>query len=169
MTRTILSLLFIFLISTIKGQNIKSTDIQDIALDYMQAYSDWNYKRMSSFYHDSIHFHDPTAELAFNGRYEFFGVDSVKNFIKNAFGGAIPEFLVFKVNENFVSNDFVIINSTFESILPKAWFGDKTKGKVFVSLPFVTILKFKANKIISHTDYADYKTYKYQISLQMEK
>jgi limonene-1,2-epoxide hydrolase len=77
--------------------------------------------------------------------------------------------VVFKLNSHFKSDNFVIINSTFESILPDEWFGNNANGKVFVSLPIVTILKFVGDKIISHTDYADYNTYKKQIQLQMKK
>jgi hypothetical protein len=36
----------------------------------MQAYSDWDYEKMSTYYHDSIHFVDPTAQVAFKQKFE---------------------------------------------------------------------------------------------------
>ncbi len=170
MTQTLFTFLFVLgIASFINGQNNEHVDIEKLALDYMKAYSDWNYEKMSTFYHDSIHFIDPTAQVAFKQKFEHKGIENVKNSFKRIYGEAKPEFVVFKVNSHFISDNFAIINSTFESILPEEWFGDKANGKVFIALPVVTILKFAGDKIISHIDYADYNTYRQQIKLQMKK
>lgn len=150
------------------SQNDATNRNTDIALQYMKAYSAWDVAKMKTFYSDSIQFKDPTAVETFNSNYDAIGKEKVAAIFKGVFPDALPEYVSFNVKEHFKSGSFVVINSTFQLILPKSWNGDTASEKIFVSVPMVTILRFKNQKIISHKDYVDYDSYKQQISLQLK-
>lgn len=143
---------------------------EQIAKAYMQAYSNWDFEKMSTFYHDSVRFHDPTAEAAFpNAAYKHQGKDAVKGFFSGVFNQQQPEFVRLKSNGEFSAANIFIFHSDFECILPSAWFGEGVEGKVFVSIPLDTILEIKDGKIYRHTDYGGYKIYNSQINAQLAK
>lgn len=151
-----------------KEKQAKKVDIINLATQYISAYSDWDVAKMKTFYSDSIHFNDPTAIEVFNSDYDVVGKEKVANKFKSVFPDIKPEYVSFNIKSHFKSGTFVIINSTFELILPKSWYGDAASGKIFVSVPMVTILRFKEQKIISHQDYVDYDSYNKQISYQLK-
>lgn len=163
--------LFLFLsvlnLHFVSAQSIEKVSVKD-ALSYMNAYSDWNIDKMKEFYSDSIHFHDPTAVEAFRNNYNVKGKEKVVALLKGIFSGSTPKHISFKVKEHFTSGSFIIINSTFTLIVPTSWFGKQADGKIFVSVPAVTVLRFSKGKIISHKDYFDYDSYKKQIALQLK-
>lgn len=152
-----------------KEKQAKKDNITDLAIQYLSAYSDWDVAKMKTFYSDSIHFKDPTAIEAFNSDYDVVGKEKVAAKFKSVFPDVLPEHVSFNIKTHFKSGTFVIINSTFELILPKSWYGDAASGKIFVSVPMITILRFKDQKIISHQDYVDYDSYNKQISFQLKK
>ena len=145
--------------------------IRQIAYDYMEAYGDWDFDKMKTFYHDDIFFNDPTASKAFNTDFSAKGKENVYNFFKNIFNGQFkndkPPYVKFKIEKSFQSNGYCIFNTVFESILPVSWFKKDSNEKILISMPFVTILEFQGNKILSHTDYGDYVTYQEQIDAQL--
>ena len=165
--KALLAFFLTFIFYNISAQSIQKTPEKD-ALAYIEAYSKWDVDKMKKFYADSIHFHDPTAVEAFDAKYNVKGKDKVAKLFKNIFQNSLPEHISFKVNNYFSSGSFVVINTTFNLILPKSWYGDKANGKIFVSVPAVTILRFSKGKIISHKDYFDYDSYKKQISFQLK-
>ena len=150
------------------NQKKKTFKIANLALQYMEAYSNWDSHKMKTFYSDSIHFKDPTALEIFGPQYDALGKENVANVFKNVFPEKLPDYINFKVKDYFESGTYVVINSDFEFVLPKAWYGDKASGKIFVSVPLVTILRFKDEKISSHQDFVDYNSYRKQISLQLK-
>nr|WP_298924599.1 nuclear transport factor 2 family protein [uncultured Allomuricauda sp.] len=160
--------LFLFAANIICAQ-VSQDSLSKMALDYMSAYSEWNVEKMGAFYKDSVHFKDPTAVEAFQTNFDLVGKDKVMSLLKSVFPDAPPEYASFKVKEHFVSGTHAIINSNFELVLPKSWFGDSALGKIFVSVPMVTILKFDEKKISSHFDYVDYNSYQKQISFQVKE
>jgi len=144
------------------------TGLLERAHQYMKAYSDWNIDAMSAMHHEAIQFNDPTATEAFKRSFAKQGKQEVADFLKGIFAEQRPEYSVFKISQHFVSGDHVVIQSTFESLLPKNWYGERAIGPVLVAIPITTILVFEGDKIISHTDYADYHSYQQQVGLQME-
>jgi hypothetical protein len=145
--------------------------IKHKAIEYIKAYGDWDFEKMKTFYADSITFSDPTASKAFKVHFSATGKENVYTFFKNIFKGQFennkPKYVKFRINKSFQSDNFVILNTTFESILPITWFKENSNEKVLISMPFVTILEFENNKIIKHTDYGNYTIYKEQINVQI--
>ncbi|WP_223788237.1 nuclear transport factor 2 family protein [Marinicella meishanensis] len=138
-----------------------------LATQYMQAYSAWDIPAMSQLQHANIHFNDPTATDAFGRSFSHRGKAEVATFLSGIFGENKPQHLTFKVKEQFVSGNHVVIHATFESVLPDAWYGERATGPVLVSIPITTVLVFADQQIISHTDYADYASYQQQINWQL--
>ena len=166
----ILSLIFSFSNLFAQQQAKPKADIGKLALEFMHAYSDWDTDKMGNYYDDAVHFEDPTANDAFNNGSDVTGKDSVLKFIKAIFKEK-TDFVRFDVKSHFVSKNYVVVQSLFETIIPQAWLGPKGSefGKVFISIPVTTVLHFKDDKIIEHIDYADYNTYLKQIRLQTTK
>lgn len=158
--------LVLFLVTFHVISQEKEGAIKDLALNYMKAYSNWDYAKMNTFYTDSIHFKDPTAQEVFGLGYDLVGKDKVTTFFKSIFPNALPEHLSFIIKEHFVSGSHVVVNATFNLILPEGWYGGGRSGKIFVSVPLVTILRFQGEKIMMHHDYVDYNSYLKQIRLQ---
>lgn len=165
---------FCFFINTfcIYSQDNFNNKAKDIALRYMSAYGNWDFDSMKTFYAEDVYFKDPTGSEKFNQKFEYVGKENVYQFFKgifnNAFSDGKPPYVSFKIGNVFSTGTFVIVNSTFECILPNRWFRDSNNEKIFISIPFLTILQIKNNKIISHTDYGDYDTYNKQIEAQIK-
>lgn len=146
-----------------RGTNVKAT------LDYYRAYSRWDVAAMSTFFHDSIDFKDLTAKDSFaGGEFEHRGKEAVTKFWSGIFGDHQLSFVDMTVHNTFTAADFVIANTTLSLVLPALWTGN-APGKVYVSLPIKTLLKFKDGKIISQSDFADYTLYNKQIQAQLTK
>ncbi len=168
MRNILYTLMFLFALNA-NSQN-KTPSIKSLSLSYMKAYGDWDYKKMGTFYSDSIHFQDPTAIEAFaSSNFDLVGKEKVVGLFKSIFPDKLPEHVAFRVKDLFVSGSYAVISSYYELLLPKSWYKEKADGKIFINIPIVTILRFNKGKIISHSDYADYNAYKKQISLQLKK
>lgn len=168
------TLLISFLTLGFVSAQVSEGSIEQIAKNYINAYSDWDFDKMKTFYANDIVFNDPTASKAFNSNFKKTGKEDVYNFFKNVFKGQFknnkPPYIKFKIEKSFQSNNYVIFNTVFESIIPVSWFKQNSNEKVLISMPFVTILEFnKDKKIISHTDYGDYSAYKEQINAQLNQ
>jgi len=146
-----------------KERNVNTT------LNYYQAYSRWDVQGMGSFYHDDIEFRDLTAKDAFKGgKYEHNGKADVVKFWSGIFGDTPPEYSNVRVVSLFTAGDYVIANTIFSLVLPPSWTGN-APGKVYVTLPIKTALRFRDGKIISQHDFADYAMYRKQIEVQVPK
>jgi len=142
-----------------------------IALEYMEAYGNWDFEKMKTYYDENVHFDDPTGAEAFKSKFDVNGKENVYNLIKNvykAFEDSKPPYIKIEIDKVFTSGSFIVINSTYESIIPNSWFKDSNSEKIMVSIPFLTILQIKEGKITSHKDYADYDTWNKQIQAQFE-
>lgn len=136
-------------------------------LQYYEAYGRWDVPKMSSFYHDSITFMDLTAKDTFKGgKFEHQGKGEVTQFWSGIFGNTPLEYVSMTVHNTFTAGDYVVANTTLSLLLPPSWTGN-APGKVYVSLPIKTLLRFKDGKIISQFDFADYATYNKQIEIQL--
>ncbi|MEZ4943967.1 MAG: nuclear transport factor 2 family protein [Cyclobacteriaceae bacterium] len=147
---------------------IKVKDNPNVAITmaYMDAYSRWDTQTMSTFFHDSISFKDLTAKDAFKGgKFEHEGKPNVAGFWNGIFGDQRLEFVDMVVHNTFQAGSYVMLNTTLSMILPQSWTGN-APGKVYVSLPIKTALKFENGKIISQRDFADYAVYNKQIQIQ---
>ncbi|MFI0429411.1 nuclear transport factor 2 family protein [Mariniflexile sp. HMF6888] len=167
--------LFVLLILTpflfYSQSDIGSQSHKTIALSYMEAYGDWDFDTMKTFYAENIHFEDPTGSEVFNQKFDFNGIKEVYNFFrgvfKNGFENERPPYVDFRIEKVFESGSFIIINSTFECQLPNAWFKEPSSERILISIPFLTILQIENGKIISHTDYGGYDSYMKQIQAQI--
>ncbi|SFS69973.1 nuclear transport factor 2 family protein [Lutibacter maritimus] len=149
----------------------ESQSTKILAIEYMKAYGKWDFDTMKTYHSEDIHFEDLTGSEAFDQKFDFHGKENVLAFFKNVFKGGFendkPPYVDFKIEKIFESGSFIIINSTFESLIPNSWFGKNTSDKILISIPFLTILQIKNARIISHKDYGDYNTYKKQIKAQL--
>ena len=157
----------LLLIISLSFASDDTPSLNQLASQYMQAYSDWDIDAMSALHSDEVRFDDPTATEAFGRSFAHQGKTQVNAFLTGIFTDDKPKHLAFKVQQQFVSGNHVVIHSTFESVLPKGWYGERATGPVFVAIPITTVLVFKDNKVISHTDFADYDSYQQQINLQL--
>lgn len=146
--------------------------VEKIALEYMEAYGDWDFDRMKTFYADNVIFEDPTGTEAFGQAFKFEGKEKVHSFFKGIFKDKFendkPPYVSFIIEKTFFSGSHAIINSTFECIIPTSWYKEGSDETVLISVPFVTILQIKNGLIESHTDYGDYKKYNTQIQSQLK-
>jgi ketosteroid isomerase-like protein len=134
---------------------------------YYQAYAKWDVSTLTTFYHDSIEFKDLTAKDMFKGgTYEHNGKEDVSRFWSGIFKDTPLEYVDMIVHNMFTAGDFVMVNSTLSMVLPPSWTVN-APGKVYVSLPIKTVLRFKEGKIISQYDFADYNLYNKQMNAQM--
>ncbi|NHN25764.1 nuclear transport factor 2 family protein [Flavobacterium jejuense] len=163
------TLFFLISYSLVSQNNMNSND--SIATAYMKAYGDWNFDTMKTFYSEDIHFEDPTAEKAFGQPFLFKGKENVYAFFKGVFKDRFknnkPPYVNFIIEKKFCANSFVIINSTFECVIPTSWFKKESKETILIAIPFVTILEIENGKIKKHTDYGDYSKYNAQIKAQL--
>jgi len=145
----------------------------NIAKDYMEAYGNWDFDKMKTFYSEDIHFEDPTAKEAFKQSFIFDGKENVFNFFKNVFKDRFendrPPYVNFIIEKSFTSGSYTIINSTFECVLPSSWFSENSKEIILVSIPFVTILTIENGLVNRHMDYGNYTKYFEQIDAQIKK
>lgn len=146
---------------------------QQLALKYMEAYGNWDFDKMKTFYAENITFEDPTATTAFQQSFKFIGKENVYQFFKgvfkNQFENDKPPYVHFSIEKHFTSGPFTIIHSTFECIIPSSWYQGNEQEKIFISIPFTTILKIENELIIQHTDYGNYTKYFEQINTQIKK
>lgn len=157
----------LLLFTTLSLASDDKPSLKQLASQYMQAYSDWNIEVMSALHSEDVRFDDPTATEAFGRSFAHQGKTQVHTFLSGIFADNKPRHLAFKVHQQYVSGNHVVIQSTFESVLPEGWYGERATGPVFVAIPITTVLVFKDHKIISHTDYADYDSYQQQINWQL--
>lgn len=150
----------------IKADTTPTLDLNSLSQKYMEAYSEWDIDGMSALHASDIKFDDPTATEAFGANYAREGKTKVADFLKGVFGKEIPKHMQFKRNQHFISGQHVIIHSTFESLIPAREKKADSKAHYLVSIPVVTVLRFKGGLITHHTDYVDYNSYKEQITAQ---
>ena len=165
-----ISLFFITLSCGIFAQTSTPT-IKSTAIAYMEAYGDWDFDKMKTFFAEDIHFEDPTGSEAFGQPFVYNGKENVYDFFngvfKDRFENNRPPYVNFIIEKNFVSGSIVVINSTFECIIPTSWYKENSEEKVLVSFPFLTILHIENGKIKRHMDYGDYTKYLAQIKAQL--
>jgi limonene-1,2-epoxide hydrolase len=157
----------LLLFTTLSLASDDKPSLKQLASQYMQAYSDWDIEAMSALHSDEVRFDDPTATEVFGRSFAHQGKTQVNAFLKGIFADNTPRYLAFKVHQQYVSGNHVVIHSNFESVLPDSWYGERATGPVFVAIPITTVLVFKDNQIISHTDYADYDSYQQQVNRQL--
>ncbi|MEZ4972654.1 MAG: nuclear transport factor 2 family protein [Cyclobacteriaceae bacterium] len=161
------------LASQLKGKKAKSNEVSErnvsTTLGYYEAYSRWDVASMSTFFHDSIEFKDLTAKDMFKGgKFEHLGKEAVSKFWSGIFGDQRLSYVDMVVNNAFTAGDYVVVNTTLSLVLPPSWTGN-APGKVLVSLPIKSLLRFRDGKIIRQYDFADYTVYNKQIKVQLEK
>ncbi|RZS93574.1 nuclear transport factor 2 family protein [Aquimarina brevivitae] len=170
MHKVIYCILFLAIPLASFAQTKKTTNTA-IALAYMKAYGDWDFDSMKIFYSDAIHFEDPTAKEAFKQPFVFDGKESVYTFFKDVFKDQFendkPPYVDFKISKTFSSGSHTVVNSTFECVLPAAWFKENSEETILISIPFTTILTIENGLITKHIDYGDYTTYFEQINAQI--
>ena len=169
MKKTMVLILGVTLLGIPMNAQNETKTIEELALGYMAAYSEWNPQKMGSFYADSVQFKDPTALEVFGPKFNVQGKDELVELMAGIFPDGPPEYVNFAVKDYFVSGTYAVVNSTFELVLPKQWYGEAADGEIFVSVPITTILRFKEGKLVSHQDYVDYNNYQKQIKLQLKE
>lgn len=161
------------MISTNSFSQTKKDSIENIATEYMKAYGNWDFDKMKTFYSEDIRFEDPTGSEAFGQTMMVEGKENVYMFFKDVFKDRFkddkPPYVNFIIDKKFISGSFIIMNTTFECVLPTSWFKENSSETVLVSIPFVTILEIENGLIKKHTDYGDYSKYKAQIKAQTNK
>lgn len=161
------------LASQLPNKKVRSNEIAEqnvsTTLRYYEAYSQWDVTSMSMFFHDSIEFKDLTAKDMFKGgKFEHLGKEAVSKFWSGIFGDQTLSYVDMVVNNAFTAGDYVVVNTTLSLVLPPSWTGN-APGKVLVSLPIKSLLRFRDGKIIRQYDFADYTVYNKQIQVQLEK
>lgn len=130
-----------------------------LARNYLKAYEELDFDKMGTFYHDSIVFEDLIYEEVYKqpGRVE--GKDNVVNTWKSAFQHK-PEYIRITVREAFASGSYVVLDQIFENMTRA---GEKTS---LIKGQMLTVLKFKAGKIIEQKDFAEYSAFNRQMLFQ---
>lgn len=137
----------------------------DVALNYMAAYAASDVQAMSAFYTSGVVFKDLTAKDFFgSSNFEQTGKANVAEFWKAVLVDTQAKYLSVNVNSTFYSGSYVMLNTTFSMVLPPTWTGGKEN--VLVSFPIQTVLQIIDGRVAQHWDFADYDSYRSQISIQ---
>ncbi|WP_299224681.1 nuclear transport factor 2 family protein [uncultured Psychroserpens sp.] len=143
----------------ISAQN-QTEKVNSFSEAYLKAYFNMELEKSSEFMDDNMVWTDPTWSEIDPKNKPITGKQNILNHLKMVSDGISN--MSYKIDHQFQAADIHI----FEGILSYSW--TNTQGKVFsFSIREVTILKVKNQKIIEHSDYADFKTWRKQYQQQV--
>ncbi|MBO0323626.1 nuclear transport factor 2 family protein [Muricauda sp. CAU 1633] len=151
-------LLIVFLLV---GMNTSLAQNTFDAHAYIKAYFSLDQEGFSSFLDDKVVWSDPTWSEVAPGNKPVEGKQNMLEHLKVATAGLSN--MHYKIDYQFQSGNMYV----FEGTLNYSW--TDPNGKQFdFSIREVSVLKTKEGKIIEHTDYGDFKTWREQYLNQSE-
>lgn len=146
------SLTLLFILSTI-SLHAHAQDLKTLSRQYIDAYFSMDQDKYGEFLAEDVIWSDPTWSEVDPNNKPVSGKVAVLTHLKTATMGLTN--LSYSIEEHFVSGPIAV----FEGIM-KYTFTDNSSGKAFdFSLREVSVLEFRKDKIIKHTDYSDFKTW----------
>ncbi|MCZ4336189.1 nuclear transport factor 2 family protein [Shewanella colwelliana] len=132
---------------------------QQMAVKYIQALTDHDYKTLASFYNRDSIFKDRTASKSYTGR------RNILEFFERAHRGVLEYH--FNIEHMFNSGSLVVMIGNYHYRGPGSQFGKP--GKIIeLAIPGVTTIKVdtKNHRVKVHEDLMDYQTMADQLSTQ---
>jgi len=132
---------------------------QQLAVKYIQALTDNDYKILFNFYNRDSVFNDRTASKKYTGRRH------ILSFLKRAHQGVLE--YEFNIEHMFNSGSLVVIIGNYHYKGPGEQFGKP--GKIInLAIPGITTVKFDmdTHRVKEHEDLMDYQTMADQLAVQ---
>ena len=146
-------LFFIFGLLTISYASLQGQDLKTISLNYIKAYFSLDQDKYSQYMDEAVTWADPTWSEVDPSNKPVSGKEAVLAHLKTATSGITG--MSFDIEQHFVSGKVAV----FEGMMKYTW-TDPNSGKSFdFSIREVSVLEFNNDKIIKHTDYADFKSW----------
>ena len=132
---------------------------QKLAMEYVEALTEQDYKTLRRFYTRDSLFFDNTADR------KYLGERQIVSFFERAHEGVLE--YRFNIEHMFNSGSLVVIIGNYRFRGPGEQFGKPDKI-IEVAVPGVTTLKFdmKTQRLIEHMDLMDYQTLTDQLESQ---
>ncbi|MCE7991844.1 MAG: ester cyclase [Roseivirga sp.] len=124
--------------------------VNKISQQYLNYYRNGQVNKLVRFWADSVVFEDKTAQISGEALL-IKGRDNVERELTELF--ASVEDLSFTPEFGFSSGNFTISAGAISYQMPVS-----ANAKTKVTFDVVTILEFKAGKVVKHADYADYQS-----------
>lgn len=130
----------------------RSASTRRVAEHYFQAYIARDWASLEPWLDAGGVFTDPTAEPVF-GRVEHRGKPAVMTNFREGYAAITS--MAFAPSRVFVSGAFAVFEGTLD------WTLELGGGAQAVTrhMPFLTILRVQAGRVVEHTDYADYQPF----------
>lgn len=132
---------------------------QQLAVKYIQAVTDHDYKALNAFYDRKSIFNDRTASKTYTGRRH------IISFLRRAHQGVLE--YGFNIEHMFNSGSLVIMIGSYHYKGPGEQFGKP--GKIIdLAIPGVTTVKLDmaTHRVSKHEDLMDYQTMADQLAIQ---
>lgn len=132
---------------------------QQLAVRYIQAVTDHDYKALNAFYNRESVFNDKTASKSYTGRRH------IISFLRRAHQGVLE--YRFNIEHMFNSGSLVVMIGSYHYKGPGEQFGKP--GKIIdIAIPGVTTVKLDMSnqRVSEHEDLMDYQTMVDQLAVQ---
>lgn len=156
----LISLLFCLLLSVQTHANIGDMPAeQQLAIQYIEAYTDHDFRTLKQFYTRDSVFFDKTAGVEYKGERQIIA------FLTRAHEGVLEYRL--NIEHMFNNGAIVVIIGSYSLRDPGDQYGKPDKI-IDIAVPGVTTLKFdmKTQRLIEHMDLMDYQTMADQLESQ---
>ncbi len=128
----------------------------NLADDYMQAYSEFDMKRLAEFYSDDAIFIDPTSEIWGDKAVKMYGKEQIFKRWEALFLRFDKISAAYNVKTKYHSAGHSVYTGKVKFSTVK-----KGEAETSTSCAFITtIISVKEGKVVEHRDYFDYDTWK---------
>lgn len=166
MKNYLLVIITIFALSISEAQTkFPIEKMEEVANAYFKAYSEMDFEKMATLYHNNIQFEDNTyMDNSGKGAY-LKGKETIKNTFQNIY---FPKAKKAKFNEEerFFSGTQGIFRGKGTSYIKGSAAGKSDKETILYTSPYVMVLTFEMEgeqlKIVHHTDHVNYKKTSYK-------
>lgn len=148
-----------FAIFSRSAPTMPAPDPLDVAAKYLVAYGAMDFERLAGFYTEDSTWQDPTGAEIGASTEVFRGPDAIRAHLAQATYGL--ENLTFDLPERFTSGGQVVCFGTmsYDTALAAP---DGTARSASFAVRTVIVLEVKGEKVLAHTDYADFRAWSEQ-------
>ncbi len=140
--------------------------VQQTAKDYLGTFYALDYAKLATFYTDESYWYDPSTSIMTPGIQKSIGKDRIIADLQSGFNGV--QEASYAIEKEFYSGPYVSVWGTYSYKIPAKFFsGLMHSDAVFeFTLPMVTHLVIKDNKVLEHLEYADWTDWAKQAQSQ---
>ncbi len=159
--------LTVFLILLFSNHTQAQDSRDSVIKAFFVSYQELNFDKMVSYYNENVTFNDPTTVI-FGQPVSLKSVDAIRSYFTENMKGSFFNTEI-TIERMFHVSNISVVTLNFKSQVSSKNFGGSAENKVQISIPMTTIFTFDSNnKVLSHTDYADYSEYMNQAREQIQ-